>query len=263
MIKVYQTKHIISRTICKAFAEGCEGQVVPAVSLLDGDVALYGLLRGTHEVLTEAKQQGRKWYYIDLGFVKRSNHYKGKYSGYYRVSKNCYQSNILGSHPSDRWKNLEIDIKPWRRKGDHVLICPMSYNMAVHLNMDPKEWLQSVVLNVCKYTRRPIIIKPKSSDMTLDEALLDCHAIIGYDTNALIDAVLAGTPAFNMGNSAVAEVALQDLSQIESPAYPDRKQWCYNLAYNQFTLDEFRDGTAWRLLNEEDNTPIKQRKRDR
>jgi hypothetical protein len=99
--------------------------------------------------------------------------------------------------------------------------------------------------------------------MTLDEALLDAHCIVGYDTNALVDAVIAGVPAFNLGPCAVAPVALQDLSKIESPIYPDRKQWVANLCYSQWTLDEMRSGLCWEMLQEQqEETELPKRKRN-
>ena len=125
----------------------------------------------------------------------------------------------------------------------------MSINVAVHLDLDSKAWLRNTISEVSKYTNRTIMIKPKTSEMTLDEALLDCHAIIGYDTNALVDSIIRGTPCFNMGHSAVNSVALQDLCKIESPVYPSRRQWAHNLAYSQWTLDEFRSGVCWDMLN--------------
>jgi hypothetical protein len=135
--------------------------------------------------------------------------------------------------------------------------------MAMHTGVDHREWMKNTIAEISKNTDRTILIKPKSSDMLLEEALTDCHAIVGFDTNALIDAVIAGVPAFNLGNSAVSPVALQDLSRIESPVYLDRRQWAKNLSYNQFTLDEFKSGYAWQMLNEnlDNNKDIKQRKR--
>ena len=264
-VNVYATSHVISKTICAAFAPGCNGRVVPAVTLLDGDVACYGILRGTHEILVQAQKENRDWYYIDLGYIGRSDHYHLKFDGYYRVSKKAYQCQGLGDYSSERWENLGISLQPWRRGGSHVLICPMSYNFSIHRGLDAKKWLNDTIAEVSRYTDRNILVKPKSSDMTLDEALMDCHAMIGYDTNAMVDAIIAGIPCFNLGPSAVAPVALQDLKQIESPVYPDRRQWAYNIAANQWTLNEFRNGTCWRMLQEnaDNNTPLVQRKRQR
>ena len=266
-LKIYQTVHGISKIICQAFHEGIpDSQLVPAVTLLDGDMACYGILRGTHELINECKELGRTWWYVDHGYFKRSDHNHGKFDGYYRVTKSNYQYSGLGEYPSDRWEALDVQLEPWRRHGDHILVCPMSYNMAVHTGVDHRKWMKDTIAEISKHTDRTILIKPKSSDMLLDEALTDCHAIVGFDTNALIDSVVAGVPSFNLGNSAVAPVALQDLTRIESPIYPDRRQWARNLAYNQWTLDEFRDGTAWESLQENlDNNRVisNQRKRVR
>ena len=263
-LKIYQTVHGISKIICRAFHEGIpDSQLVPAVTLLEGEAAMYGILRGTHEIINECKELGRTWWYIDHGYFERSDHNHGKFDGYYRITKNNYQYSGLGEYPSDRWEALNVELTPWKRNGDHILICPMSYNMAMHTDVDHRKWMQDTIAEVSKYTDRTIMIKPKSSDMTLEEALTDCHAIVGYDTNALVDAITMGTPAFNLGNSAAAPVALQDLSKIESPIYPDRRQWARNLSYNQWTLEEFKSGFAWQTLNENlnNNKDIKQRKR--
>jgi hypothetical protein len=261
-LKVYETSHLFSRTICRAFGEGIpDAQVVPAVTLLDGEAAMYGILRGTHEIINECRETGRTWWYIDHGYIGRSDHRGGKFDGYYRVSKNNYQCNGFGSYPSDRYKELEVELKPWNKKGKNIVVCPLSYNFSIHRGMDHKQWLKDTVTEIAKYTDRQIIVKPKASDMTLEEALLDAHCIVGYDTNALVDAVIAGVPAFNVGPCAVNPVALQDLSRIESPIYPERKQWCYNLAYNQFTLDEMKSGLCWEMLQEqEEETELPKRK---
>jgi hypothetical protein len=49
-------------------------------------------------------------------------------------------------------------------------------------------------------------------------------------------------------------VSSQDLSQIDTPYYPDADkvyQWACHLAYGQFHVNEMKDGSAWRILNED------------
>jgi hypothetical protein len=44
-------------------------------------------------------------------------------------------------------------------------------------------------------------------------------------------------------------MGLSDFSKIESPVYPQgRARWAAALAGQQWSLDEFRKGVAWRTL---------------
>jgi hypothetical protein len=48
-------------------------------------------------------------------------------------------------------------------------------------------------------------------------------------------------------------VANLDLTKIETPWFPDRDQlqaWANHLAYAQFHIDEFKNGSAERILNQ-------------
>ena len=250
VLRVYQTEHGISRKVCQAFAEGSGGQLASPTRLLDGPAATYGILRGTSEVLLECERLGREFYYVDHGYFRPSDHARGDFSGYYRVTCRGYQVDGSGDHSSARWSKLGIRMRPWRTDGRHVLVFPMSYNVAVHRGLDPKAWLRETVAEVARYTDREVVVKPKSSDLTLAEALRDAWCVVGHETTALIGAVVAGVPAFVLGDSAARAVGCGDLSRIEDPVRLPRRQWACNLAANQWTLDEFRDGTAWRELQE-------------
>jgi len=40
------------------------------------------------------------------------------------------------------------------------------------------------------------------------------------------------------------------LTKIETPVYGDRMSLFSSLAYNNFSMEEMRNGTAWRLLSD-------------
>ncbi len=245
-VNVYRTANSISLSVCEAFAEGCNGKLVSADKLLPGPVATYGILRGTGEIIKECNEG---YYYIDLGYFTRSTHYNNDFTGYYRVTLDANQCNGTGNHSNERWRVLNIKMKPWR-SGKTIIICPLSKYVGNFLDISPSKWLRETVDEIIKHTDRPVIIKPKDSDQSLQQTLKDAHCIVAYNSNALVDAVLYGVPVFHMGPSCVEPVGSTDLSTIDNPVTPDREQWAYNLAGSQWTLEEMRSGKCWEELNE-------------
>jgi hypothetical protein len=82
------------------------------------------------------------------------------------------------------------------------------------------------------------------------------HALVTYNSNAAVDAVLEGVPVFTTELSAAAPVGLTDLAQIEHPVRPDRRAWCHHLAYGQFSQAELKDGTAAELAPAGPGLPV-------
>ena len=67
----------------------------------------------------------------------------------------------------------------------------------------------------------------------------------------MVASLANGVPVFcDSDNSAAAPISLTDFSKIETPKYGDRIALFSSLAYNNWTLEEMANGTAWRMLNE-------------
>ncbi len=248
-MKIYTSDHPISRRVCAAVAGGItDSQQVPPIVLLNDTGATYGILRGTGDLINESKIKGQDMWYIDLGYMERSVHYHGDYSGYYRITLNANQCDGTGNHPSDRFDKLHVNIKPWQKTGSKVVIAPISKYVSTHLGIDPTKWLEDTVAKIAENTDREIIIKPKDSDVSLEDTLKDAHCLVAYNSNSLVDAIIAGVPVFYTGDSCCAPVGSNDFTKIEDPYRGDREQWLWNLAYNQFTLPEFRNGDVWEII---------------
>jgi hypothetical protein len=61
-----------------------------------------------------------------------------------------------------------------------------------------------------------------------------------------------GLPAFTLGPNAAEPLCNTDLSKIENPYFPDAEEVekvLRHLSYCQFTETEFKDGTAWKIIN--------------
>ena len=76
-------------------------------------------------------------------------------------------------------------------------------------------------------------------------------ATVTYNSIVAVESILNGIPAFVLHENAASMVALNDISKINTPYRPGagkRMKWASYLACNQFTQDEMRNGTAYRIL---------------
>ena len=138
-------------------------------------------------------------------------------------------------------------LKPWRKTGDHILICPPSRTSRIH--RDSIDWLDIITTNLSRYTDRDVVIKEKSDDST--SAFDNAWAIITEESNVAIDAYNYGIPVFSMKPDIYTiSCGNVGLEHIENPKVGDRELLFNWLAYNQFTLDEIESGEALSILSD-------------
>ena len=227
--------------IFPALAHGSKARVVPAEKgLQDGIPLVWGLLRGSPEIIEQAIHAKRPWVYLDHGYFKR-----GHFSGHYRMTWCDFQQRTVKPAPADRWESLRVKLHPWR-KGRNIIVCPPSDHVAKLFGAEA--WLAETLDALGRVTDRPITVRRKGDSPPLPVALQKAHALVAMNSLAAVEAATWGTPVFVSTGNAAAPVGKTDLSEIETPSYPDREEWARSLAYGQFTISEMRDGTAWRLL---------------
>jgi len=199
------------------------------------------------------------FYYMDSGYV---GNYRGAtnpygWKLYHRIVKNGLQHSEIIDRPNDRWKALEHVIqKP--KTGRHILVVTPSEKPCKFYGIDRDHWIETTVNKIKKYSDRPIRIRDKQPrktrvDRPIYDDLTDCHALVTYQSIAAIESVLYGVPAFTLAPTAADPVCDKDLSLIESPTKQDWdkiNKWAHHLAYGQFHVNELKDGTAYRILNE-------------
>lgn len=233
-MNVYATNHVHSKVVCSALADGFKARIVPPVRLLDGPAVLFGLLRGTGDILKECQWVKRDFYYVDHGYFG-----PGYYEGNFRIVRNGLHASGKGEYPPDRWEKLGISMRPWERKGRHVLVCSLSPFIGEFLGIDPDKWLESVVREVSLHTDRPVVVKNKGEG-NLDDALEDAWCCVVHSSTAAIHSTLKGVPAIPLGE--FPNGVCWKFGDIEKPHWPDREPWAWNLAYQQYSLAEFRRG---------------------
>lgn len=231
-----------SPMFARAFAKGCHGHVDTSGVLQPGPVALFGSLH-RWPLLQQAIKARREWFYGDHGYFGRFE--------YYRITRNAYQHDGTGSAGPERFQSFHRTVQPWRKTGQHVLVCPNSAGYFALFGLHVDQWIADVTQRLRASTDRPIRLRWKQPyGSKIERDLQDCWAVVTYSSAAALDALIAGVPVFSLATfSAAYRMGLSDLSRIESPAYPeDREPFLWNLAAQQWTLDEMASGLAWGAL---------------
>jgi len=178
-----------------------------------------------------------------------------------------------------RWeliqKRLGIKLKPWKKNGTDILICCQrdgGWSMGGEQLMP---WLVRTVQQIRKFSDRRIVVRFHPGDknqlnhkrmiaryrlpnviVTHSENILQdfntAHCVINFNSSPTVAAAIEGIPSIVLdpARSQAAEVAHHSLSEIEKLKSFDRELWVQKMAQMHWTLDELKDGTAWRHLRQ-------------
>tara|TARA_A100001011_G_scaffold92654_1_gene97448 strand:+ start:1895 stop:2881 length:987 start_codon:yes stop_codon:yes gene_type:complete len=184
-------------------------------------------------------------------------------------------------------KIWNIKYEPWRKsKSDDPILFVLQPQDNWSMNeLDPIKWFNDVYKKIRPLTKRRFIVRPhpnhvaamenrinefpkdgvqvvigqkffkgdekKHYRFNYQQALNNCHAVVTHNSTACIDSCVRGVPTFVTSDLALAwPVANKDLSKIESPEYPERDQWVYDLGYKQWTEQEIKDGTVFKRFKQ-------------
>lgn len=212
---------------------------------------------GKRKLVKQCWENNRTFYYMDSGYVgnykSRANPYGWKL--WHRIVKNDVQHGRIIDRPDDRWRKLDYPIHQ-RKQGSHILLVTPSEKPCKFYGINRDAWVEHTITEIKKYTDRPVVIRDKANrqqriNKTIFEDLVNCHALVTYQSIAAVESVLHGVPAFALAPTAADLVCDKDLSLIETPTVQDEDKiysWACHLAYGQFHIDEFKDGSAHRIL---------------
>lgn len=233
--------------ICLAFVRGCGGQI--GTTLRDGPAVFYGVDQSNMAIWQEAKRRGSDWYFIDNAYFDAARQQQ------FRVSRNRMQHPGIGASTGDRFRRIGTQIKPWRADGSgHVLVCPQSDSFMRTIVGYRGSWCADVVAALRFCTDREIRVRAWSRDKgaaaeSLQKDLAGAHAVVTWSSAAAVSAIVSGVPALVMSSDCAAgPMAGGKATEIERLPQLQRENWCGVLADNQWSLEEFRNGTAWLSL---------------
>ena len=202
------------------------------------------------------RKHNLKFYNFDSGYFGN-----GKKKTIFRLSVNNFQNvDPIRDRLSDRWEQLKIAQHSFKQ-GSAIVVVPPDRKIVHTLGLGSEDqWINETVLKIKNFTDRKIKIR-KRPEPRVDRIVLntfkdfikdDTFCVVGYSSNALVEAAMHDIPVISLGHSATKSLynyQLQDIEKIK-PAYLDDKQaWLNHLAYSQFTREELISGLAWELIN--------------
>lgn len=248
-----------SKLICHAFATGA-----PANATGEVFFGTEGLMVSWQRAQKRVAAGGAPFFYCDNAYTDPQRQL------YFRVTKNALQVDVMQSEVCDpftgflrysdgsRFARLGITVKDWRDKPDgRILVIPQSDDFMKSTLGRKGDWLRETVdkLNAWGYGSR-IRVRPwqrdkKTAYVELHRDLNDAALVVTWSSASAITALYEGIPAISESGSAHAltgPLTQERVAQPMRPSIAERTRFLEILADNQFTLDEFRDGTAWRWL---------------
>jgi len=205
------------------------------------------------EILRARGELGKNTIVLEMGYIKRDMYYAAGWN-----NLNGRADFLNDNMPSDRFKALGIDMTAYNAGTENtVIICGQVPWDASVQHTDHLRWISDTVLTIKTLSEFDIIVRPhplaisatpsflgaRLSRNTLEEDLQAAHAVITFNSNTGVDAIINGKATFvgDVG-SMVYPVANKDLRDIIKPKYYERDQWASNLAYTQWTLEEMACG---------------------
>ena len=210
--------------------------------------------------------------YADLGYWKRRLH--SRYDGYHKLILNArhpidYFQNR--KHDLTRLRDLGLNIKPWRRNGNHIIVAGMSDKAARFEGLVPGQWERDIIAKLKKITDIPITYRAKPScmrtraipgttfnrELDLDKQLASAHAVVCRQSNVAVDAIVAGVPVYceyGVGKA----LSMGDIKEINDPFIPTDEQrldFLADVSWTQFSTHEIATGLPFQHLKDEGLIP--------
>ena len=234
-------------------------------TLPEEDLTMYGILAGSGEVYNWCLREQKNFYFMDHGYFTNAH----DRPHWLRITKNKHCQNVLSKVPTDRYeRHFKQVITPWNKTGGKILVLPPTNAICNFFRVE--NWLKDTIETLKAHTDRVIDVREKPYNPTIKVDHVgatvkvdrptkhqgninwkDYYATVTYNSNTMVASLANGVPVFcDPINSAASPISETDFSRIETPKYGDRIALFSSLAYNNWSLEEMANGTAWRMLNE-------------
>ena len=269
---------INSKKVFEAFTQSLEtaGEEIQLNCNGNSDVTVIwsvlwqGKMKGYQSIWEECQKKNTPVVVLEVGGIKRNETFKVGINGVNREADFANQT-----FDGERWKKLNIELKPWRSTGDTIIICGQHHRSHQWRNNPTMNlWFEQQINEIRKHTDRPIVIRPHPrnptgfdiskwknvtkvlpqrdyntvDDTDFKETLKQAWAVVNYSSNPAMMSVFNGIPVFVSEQSLCYDVGNTSLNNINNPAMPDRSNWANKLAYTEWTTEEIKQGLPWQRI---------------
>ncbi len=240
-----------SKVICHAFRNGAPRDA-------EGDVffGTEGVMDAWQAAQKRAAAGGAPFWYVDNAYFDQAR------GTYFRVTKNALQvDHTWKTSTGERFAKLGVEVKPARQLDPHglVLVIPQSDDFMKSTLGRRGNWTAETVMRLAGFgvpaheiRVRPWLRDKKRAYVELREDLASARLVVTWSSASAITALLEGVPAISESGAAHALTGSLTAGNVLHPqlaSLEERQHFANVLADAMFTLDEFRDGTAWRYLD--------------
>ena len=264
-----------SKDIFKKFINSMQatGEEVHINKETNADVAVIwsvlwrGRMQSYKGIWERYRSEGKPVIVIEVGGLRRNLSFKIGINGINRDADFANQE-----FDDKRWPLFKHTLQPWNPTGDMIVICGQHDASEQWKGMPRMEqWIIQQIQEIRKYTTRPILIRPhprnvisfdptkfdnvkirlpkrdyKTYDDTDFKATLErTWAVVNHSSNPAMEAVIRGVPVFVSESSLCHDVGNINLSDINTPAMPNRYNWANKLAYTEWFPEEIEKGIPW------------------
>lgn len=266
-----------SRPVFDAFKQGakllgyeCNENVTDDGIDVIWSVLFHGRMSSNKAIWDRAQALGKPVIVLEVGGIQRGTTWKVGLNG---INRDAYWGEC--GNDNSRATALGLKLRPWRKQGEHILICGQ-HEKSLQWQGMPRmsKWVMDTIDEIQAHSNRPIVFRPHPRcplhdierqyknvyrqqplrvEGTYDDFNLSfagAHAVVSYSSNPGPQALLAGIPVF-VGTSSLAYDAGNDidfLHDIEEPMQPDRTQWLNDYAWTEYTLKEIASGIPLKNL---------------
>jgi hypothetical protein len=209
--------------------------------------------------------------YKDLG--NKNSYLRFSLDNVFPTTGNYFTERVDPSRWQQIKRTIGIDLQHWRTSGNHILICLQRNGGWSMGGLDVMEWCNNTILQLKKYTNRPIIVRAHPGDKKIRQYLKLSHpnvtisskenilddftnawATVTYNSSPGVASAIEGIPVFvtdpNPKISQAYDVANTNLANIESPKMPERQQWIEKISMCHFNFNDLKTGIAWNIIKD-------------